>query len=386
VAIDVHSQAELTSALLDGAYETPLWSTFLDRLRARVAADRVTLIFRPPGRPLGEALHLFSGDGARVTTDKIYRKYLPSLDLLSDFQMRENRVYTFTELYPPRNPNHRTFYKEVVVPSGITAALHMRVMEPAGVSAWLVISRRKVDFDSSVSSLLEALAPILRGVLRNYITLESVRFTAAVTGDAMRRLHFGWMALDVGGHVVDFEPEAGRVLSRSGVLRMKPNGGLVARPAQLERDIFAAITKLAADPLTHPSAFILKRDPWLDMLLVPAAHKRLSAHPRAAVIAYVHGDSWRTSDRCEQLVQLFGLSAAEARLALELSRGLTLTEAAGKLELKVGTVRKYSKTIYAKLGARGLPDLVRIVLRSVLSIAPQRSPAPPPEQLIVRDG
>ena len=130
---------------------------------------------------------------------------------------------------------------------------------------------------------------------------------------------------------------------------------------------------------SHPSAFILKRDPWLDMLLVPAAHKRLSAHPRAAVIAYVHGDSWRTSDRCEQLVQLFGLSAGEARLALELSRGMSLPEAADKLELKVGTVRKYSKTIYAKLGARGLPDLVRIVLRSVLSTAPQRSPAPPPE-------
>jgi DNA-binding NarL/FixJ family response regulator len=55
-----------------------------------------------------------------------------------------------------------------------------------------------------------------------------------------------------------------------------------------------------------------------------------------------------------------------------LSRGLSMSEAASKLELKVGTVRKYSKSIYAKLGARGLPDLVRIVLRSILAIAPDR--------------
>ena len=66
------------------------------------------------------------------------------------------------------------------------------------------------------------------------------------------------------------------------------------------------------------------------------------------------------------------VTSIEARLALALSRGMSIPEAASKLDLKVGTVRKYSKTIYAKLGARGLADLVRIVLRSVLSLAPER--------------
>lgn len=137
--------------------------------------------------------------------------------------MEDGRAYRFEELYPPRNSAHGAFYNDVVVPSGIRAARLMRVMEPTGVIAWLSISRRKIDFDSSVTALLEAIAPILRGTLRNYVALERERFTAAVTGDAMRRLHFGWMALDASGHVVDFEPEAGRVLSRSGVLRKGSN-------------------------------------------------------------------------------------------------------------------------------------------------------------------
>ena len=372
VAINVEPQAELTAALLDGAFETPLWSTFLERLRLILRADCVTLIFRPPGRPLGEAVHLFSGDIAPIVIGDVYTRYLSKLDLLSDFQMEVDRAYTFDELYPPRNAAHRAFYEDVVIPSGITVARLMRVIEPTGVSAWLVVSRRNVEFGQNASALLEAIAPILRGALRNYVALEHERFKGAVTGEAMRWLHFGWMALDAGGHVVDLEPEAGSVLTRSGVLRMAPNGRLIARPAELERDIFEAISRLAANPGGNPCAFTLKRDPWLDMLLVPAAHKRLSAHPRAAVIAYVHGDSWRSTDRCEQLEQLFALSPGEARLALALSRGMTLPEAANKLELKVGTVRKYSKSIYAKLGARGLPDLVRIVLRSVLSIAPNR--------------
>ena len=370
--IDIQPHEELSAALLDGAFETPLWATFLERLRQQTAAECVTLIFRPPGRPLGEALHLFSGDVSPVRIDEIYRKYLLRLDPPSDFQMEAGRAYKFDELYPPRNSDHSAFYHDVVIPSGIRAARLMQVMEPSGVIAWLAISRRKVDFNSGVTELLEAIAPILRGALRNYVALERERFAAAVTGDAMRRLHFGWMALDASGHVVEFEPEAGRVLSRSGVLRKGSNGRLIARPPELEREIFDAIRNLAKNPPGRPCAFTLKRDPWLDMLLVPATHKRLSAHPRVAVIAYVHGDSWRTSDRCEQLIQLFGLSPAEARLALALSRGMSLTEAADKFELKVGTVRKYSKTLYAKLGARGLPDLVRIVLRSVLAIAPER--------------
>jgi len=362
----------LVSDLLDGAFETPLWATFLKRLRTQTAADSATLIFRPPGRPLGEALHLFSGEGSRVNVDEVYRKYLPQLDLFNDLQLEEGRVYSFDELYPPRNPAHRAFYSEIVVPSGITAARMIQVTEATGVNAWLTISRRGVDFDDRDTVLLQTIAPVLRGALRNYIALERERFTAGVTGDAMRRLHFGWMTLDARGNVLEFEPEAGRVLSRSKVLSKGRTGRLVARPLELEREIFTAIRDLAENPAGRPYAVTLKRDPWLDMLLVPAAHKSLSAHPRAAVIAYVHGDSWRSSDRCEQLTQLFGLSPGEARLALALSRGMTIAEAASKFELKEDTARKYSKTIYAKLGARGLPDLVRIVLRSVLALAPNR--------------
>jgi DNA-binding CsgD family transcriptional regulator len=59
-------------------------------------------------------------------------------------------------------------------------------------------------------------------------------------------------------------------------------------------------------------------------------------------------------------------------VALALSRRASITESAEKFGLAVDTVRKYTKTTYAKLGARGLPDLVRIVMRSVVIFAPER--------------
>jgi DNA-binding CsgD family transcriptional regulator len=49
---------------------------------------------------------------------------------------------------------------------------------------------------------------------------------------------------------------------------------------------------------------------------------------------------------------------------------MTLAEAATEFGLTIETARTYSKDLYEKTGARGQPDLVRIVLRSVLAVAP----------------
>jgi DNA-binding CsgD family transcriptional regulator len=118
----------------------------------------------------------------------------------------------------------------------------------------------------------------------------------------------------------------------------------------------------------RPRAIVLNRDPWLDMLLVPAALADGAAGPAPAVIAYVHADILSSADRCEELCQIFDLIPCEARLALALSRGMSIAEAAVALGLTLESARTYSKRIYAKTGARGQTDLVRFIHRSVATI------------------
>jgi DNA-binding CsgD family transcriptional regulator len=91
--------------------------------------------------------------------------------------------------------------------------------------------------------------------------------------------------------------------------------------------------------------------------------------PGPAVVAYIHSDTWSSADRCDQLAQLFDLIPCEARLALALSRGMSIAEAAVELGLTIESARTYSKRIYAKTAARGQVDLVRFIHRSVLAIA-----------------
>ena len=360
---------DLLLALLNGEFETPLWSTFLEELRQRTRADYASLVFRPPGLALNTVFHLFAGTRCPPVIQQLYRNSFYKRDPTPYHEMTEGRVYALGELLRSDNPAHAAYLKAVMAPSGMNVARMMRVIEPSGVSAWLTITRRSRDFTLKDDTLLSGLAPYLRSVLRGFIALERERTNAVLAGEAIQRLRFGWITLDAAGHVLEADAQGHYILAKSGALRRDRHGFLNGATIRQKREIVAAIKTLAGAANARPRAVILSRDPWLDMLLVPASRNSISARSVPAIVAYVHSDSSLAADRCEQLAQLFDLLPSESRLALALGRGMSIVEAARELNLTVGSARTYSKKIYAKMGARGHPDLVRFVQRSVLQIA-----------------
>ncbi len=366
-ATNLEHSVDLLLALLNGGFETPPWSTFLDELRRRTRADYASLIFRPPGLPSNSVFYLYSGKRWPAGIEQVYRESFYNQGP-PHFEMIEGRAYTFDELLRSDNPAHVAYRKAVMTPSGINAARMMRVEEPSGVSTWLTTTRRKGDFTSEDDALLHSIAPYLRSVLRSYVALERERTSAALAGDAIHRLNFGWITLDAAGHILEADPRGHHILAESGVLHRGTQGHLKGETARQSQEIIAAIKAIAGAANARPRAIVLSRDPWLDMLLVPASRNTISAKSVPAVVAYVHSDSTLSADRCEQLAQLFGLLPSEARLALALGRGMSIADAAKALDLTVESARTYSKKIYAKTGARGHADLVLFVQRSVLRI------------------
>ena len=245
----------------------------------------------------------------------------------------------------------------------------MRVQEASGVDAWLTIARRGPDFGEDADALLVQLAPQLRGALRHFVARERDRLTASLAAEAVGRLQFGWIALDGDGTVLDYDHFGETVLTSADVLYRNGFARLSAREPALDREIAKAIAGLAATPPGRPRALPLRAEPWLDMLLVPASRSGYLTQAAPSVIAYVHGDNWHSSERCAQLMDMFSLTTSEARLALALCRGNSIAESAAEVGLTIQTARSYSNAIYAKTGARGLPDLVRIIMGSVLALA-----------------
>jgi DNA-binding CsgD family transcriptional regulator len=362
---------DLILPLLEGLGEEPLWQTFVGRLRERLGADYASIVFRPipVGQPQSRVVHLFSGADWPPLIAAAYRDGGYQDDPLPYFSLAEGRAYRLDELLTAGDPRHEDYRRRMLEPSGMNVLRILRVEEQSGINAWLTASRKRGEFSAEADALLKGLAPYLRAGIAAQVALERERTSATVANAAIQRMNFGWITLDASGKVLDADSHGAALLDGATMLLRGRGGRLAARAPEVNREIAEAIRASAGDAAARPRAIVLNREPWLDMLLVPANLRPAAAGPAPALVAYVHSDSWSSADRCEQLGELFDLIPCEARLALALSRGMSIAEAACELKLTLESARTYSKRIYAKTGARGQADLVRFIHRSVLAIA-----------------
>jgi DNA-binding CsgD family transcriptional regulator len=346
-------------------FETPLWHNFLERLRLRTGALCTALIFRPIDEDA--AVELFAGERPPAYIQQIFlEKYVR--DPLPYRQMREGRIYALDELIDAGDPVQRSFRDEMVLPWGMGNLRSVRVTESSGVSAWLSCGGDRI-VGSAVSALLTTLVPHLRIALRSFIALERERFRSAMASDAIGRLNFGWITLDAHCRIIDMTPNIAKLFERTSVLRRGRYDRLTPASPTVDRELQALLKRFAADGESRPKAINLSRDPWMDMLVAPVLDRSISSTSAPVAIAYLSGDRSSQADRCEQLIDLFGLLPSEARLAWAIAQGMSIAEAAVTLGITLETARNYSKKIYAKTGSRGQAELVRNILTGVLALA-----------------
>lgn len=362
------AMTDLIALALEGVFEEPRWSRFLEALRQCCSADYAGLIFRPLGLTENQFMHFFACNYNTPLVHEAYWTNAYKADPVPYHSLTEGKVYSIADIFSQENPSHRDYLETVLRPSGVGAMLLMRVMEPGGVSAWLNLSKGGSEFSKGDAARLEDIARPLRIALRYFVELEMRRTDDLAKAAAVRRLNFGWVALDASGRILESDAAAARVLADGAILHRSRGGVLAASSTNQSKQILAAIGGLALSPNATPCAMVLSRDPWLDLLLVPAGDMKASATSAPTVIGYIHGDSCLSQARHEQLAQLFSLSENEAKVALWLSRGMNLAEIADELNLKLNTIRTYSKRAFEKVGARGQADLVRIIYQSVLMI------------------
>lgn len=355
----------LLQSLHEGMFETPLWGGFLNRLLAKTGARFTSFIFRPVD---GEGdVQLYAG---QPPSDDIRRLYNHGefRDPIAYRDMRPGRAYALEELLDLAKPEQKEFFDRALLPQGLTHMRSIRVTEPGGIDLWLTAAGGKA-IGSATGALLTALAPHVRIALRSYAALERERFRASVTEQAIERLKMGWMTLDSQCRIIEATANVEQLFQWGSLLRRGRYERLVPASPALDRQLTALVKSYAANGEGRSHAFRLSEDPWVDMLVTPAHEAAPVGQTKPAAIVYISGDRRSQADRCDQLVDLFGLLPSEARLAWMMAQATSIAEAADALGLTVETARNYSKKIYAKTGARGHAELVRIILTSVLAIS-----------------
>lgn len=103
----------------------------------------------------------------------------------------------------------------------------------------------------------------------------------------------------------------------------------------------------------------------LVLSVVPAEHQA-TEHLDAAAVVYIIDPNLDTLKQLQPVCALFGLSPVETRLVCLLTAGQTLQDAAKAMRIKDQTARSYLKQIFLKTDTRRQPDLVRVMLCSLL--------------------
>lgn len=185
---------------------------------------------------------------------------------------------------------------------------------------------------------------------------------AARAGDAGRhlrdlvgRLHAGVLLLERDATVRYANGAASAILERRDPLVLL-NGRLAARDTTVSARLRALVCDAPAGG--RPAAVVLPS---------PAARWSLIAHicaraghgPVAAVLVDPGAPPRIDS---AHLRDLFGLTGAEARLAVLLLEGLPPAQSARRLGISVHTVRSQLRELFAKTGTRRQSELVRVLL------------------------
>jgi DNA-binding CsgD family transcriptional regulator len=180
---------------------------------------------------------------------------------------------------------------------------------------------------------------------------------------ALDRLCSGVIVSDDGGRVVEMNRGAQAMVGLEDGLAVR-NGQLCARRAFETAKMSKLISAAAAVGKAGGAAgrMLIGRGDGRPayVLTVAPLHPDLAIGDRPlAMIVIV--DPERHSPSGSELVELFGFSPAEARLAAALMTGKTLTEIAAEFGLRVPTLRTQLRSILKKVGAKRQSDLVRIV-------------------------
>jgi DNA-binding CsgD family transcriptional regulator len=99
----------------------------------------------------------------------------------------------------------------------------------------------------------------------------------------------------------------------------------------------------------------------------PSERGQGQAIPSVAI--FVSDPDLKETSSQQILGELFGLTPAEANLAILLTHGLSLAEASDTQHISLHTARAQLKSVFAKTGASRQAELVRLVLKSVASLA-----------------
>ncbi len=291
----------------------------------------------------------------------------------------EGNVFLDRDLLSPQEMLESVFYREFLskmdilrLCSGVVFGQNSSVPMLTNLAFFRGV--REPEFDDANRDFLRLAVPHFSRALGIHVRLRDAELRSALSLAALDRLASGVILIGSQGKVLHMNRRANQIVSANDGLRVDKhldNMVLTAGKSTETRALHSSI-ELALHPDTievphfsrgvrvtrssgHP-AYILNPAP------LPRDNEFGSARDRAHVIVFIADPSAPIVLDAALLKKLYGLTAAETRVAECMCAGNSTIHAAKAMKLAESTVRTQLKSIFAKTGMHRQSELVKLLI------------------------
>ncbi|TMJ53218.1 MAG: helix-turn-helix transcriptional regulator [Alphaproteobacteria bacterium] len=350
--------------IYDAAAENDLWSDALTAI-AGLTGSQGGILF-----------------GQSVTAQRIYFDFNGRLDEACNRTYRDRhminpwsvgmenqpvgRLVLSDQLIPLSDLRSTAFYDEVLRPQAVSHNGMMALAARNDFRAAFNICRtaHQGAFDGREQRLLERLSPHLcRSIalgfrIDGYLAMRNAAF------DVLERLADGVVVLDRRARTV-FANKAARKFEADGILNLRQMLSTYSQShsKRLAELISAALLGVPGGTMSMPRP----ADGRLLTILVSSIRSRDLGRlsdaglKDVAVMLFVIDPANRTSIPVAQIMDAYGLTQAEARVALAASSGSTVLETAQLLGLSPNTIKTHLRRVFAKTATGRQAELARLI-------------------------
>jgi DNA-binding CsgD family transcriptional regulator len=259
-----------------------------------------------------------------------------------------------------------SFYDEVLRPQNLShnGMMALAAREDFRAAFNLCRSTRQGPFEPDEQRMLEWLSPHLcRSValgfrIDGYLAMQHAAFTV------LEQLSDGVLVLDRRARVL-FANAAARGFEAEGLLHL---GRVLATWSQPHSQRLAELVRSALLGAPGGTMSLPRRvDGQLLTVLVTSIRSKEIARladasiKDAAVLVFVIDPANRRSIPLSQIMDAYGLTQAEARVALAASSGNTILETAQLLKLSPNTIKTHLRRVFAKTATGGQAELAGLI-------------------------
>ena len=358
----------LLGSLYDGVMLPNGFQDFVESLCRVFESKSATLLTRNSGTQDVKGLWIFGS-----SLDSYVEEYAGE-DMLSKHIMTEPiSLFYASNLdvpYPENFPTTR-FYQEWLVPQGIAYATGATVLREGDWLTQLYLQRSplQLPFTRCDVDRLNDLVPHLQRAIQMRQRFAELQLGQNFLASSLDVLAMPTLLFDEHGRVVHVNRSAETILNERRDCWVV-DGHVSTRDAvvtrQMNRELTNAIRASYGDIAAAPNGVVvLQRPGSMPLSFMPAPLNlagRASSHGGA--LMFIFDPEKVTTPTTDVVKRLFGLSKAEAELAVALCCGKTLEDAATERGTSTHTTRTQLKHIFHKTGTKRQTDLVAMLLSS----------------------